>query len=929
VSLAPGARLGPYEILALLGAGGMGEVYRAKDTRLGRDVAVKVLPEEFFESEEGRQRFEREARMLASLNHPGIATLYSFEEIPGPSSSSSRHLLVMELVEGESLERKATSGPLPLEESLSFAKQIAEALEAAHERGIVHRDLKPANVMVSGEGRVKLLDFGLAKAFESDPSSPDISHSPTLTARGTAAGVILGTAAYMAPEQARGKPVDKRSDIWAFGVVVYEMLTGKRLFRGETVSDTLAAVLREPVDWTPLPASTPRNVRGLLERCLERDPKERLRDIGEARVVLEHPSSPGSVATAGIDAPGRSARRWLPWAVAALAAGVAVFTLLRPKARSAAVHAARFEFELPAGHYLGTPRHAIALSPDGKKIVFSAATLARSEYDFNEPRLFLRAVDSWESSPIAGTEGGRQPVFSPDGRWVTFIVRDGEKKFLRRVLLDGGSPTTLCECDAEFGVTWTGDGSIIFGSILGPLSRVPETGGKPEPVTQLDTKNEEVSHRLPHEFPGGQIVYTALRYAAAASMVRWDLARTYVQRPGARERALLIEGGSDARWVSPGILVFAREGVLVAARLASSGTSLAGPPTPIFEGFSHSVGTSDFKLETGAAQVASSNDGRIAFAPGATWPEIPRTLAWLDARGRETPIEAVPGYYLFPRTTPDGKRLLLPRNYRGAQVEIFDVERGTRRRATFEGNHAGAAWGPGASEVTFGSDHEGPRRVYVRNIDAPSGEIQRLSTIQGVAGSWSPDGSRFVYVNLESGRYVTWILPRGGEPKPLETSRFNILYPRFSPDGKWLAYGTDESGRLEVYVRPLDGAGARRQVSTSGGREAIWSPDGTALYYRLREPPPAPYHSMSVYRVPVIHNAGGLEFDRPVKLFTHEQGSATPLPGWDVTADGRFLVTRPQNAEENRMFNERSAPRRIRVDLVGLPALLEKAEKKN
>ena len=926
MSLVPGTRLGAYEILSLLGAGGMGEVYRAKDTRLGRDVAVKVLPEDFLEGEESKARFEREARLLAALNHPGIAAIHSFEEIPG---SPPRHLLVMELVEGESLERKATSGPLPLQESLSYAKQIAEALEAAHERGIVHRDLKPANVMVSAEGRVKLLDFGLAKAFEADPSSPNVSHSPTLTARGTAAGVILGTAAYMSPEQARGKPVDKRSDIWAFGVVLYEMLTGKRLFRGETVSDTLASVLREPVDFKQLPAATPRNVRSLLERCLERDPKERLRDIGEARVALEHPSSPGLVAATGIDAPRGLFGRWLPWAIAALAIGAAAFALLRPKPPSIAVPAARFEFELPAGHYLGTPRHAIALSPDGKRIVFSAATLARSERDFNEPRLFLRAVDSWESTPIAGTEGGRQPVFSPDGRWVAFIVRDGEKRLLKKVLLDGSSPTTLCECDAEFGAAWMADGAIVFASMSGPLRRVAETGGKPEPVTQLDTKGEEVSHRLPHPFPGGRVVYTALRYTAAASMLRWDLARTYVQRPGSNERSLLIEGGSDARWVSPGILVFAREGVLVAARLASSGESLAGPTTPTLQGFSQSLGTNDFRLETGAAQVAFSGGVAMAFVPGSTWPEIPRTLAWLDQTGRETPIDAPPGYYLFPRTTPDGKRLLLLRNNRGAQVEILDVERGTRRRVTFEGSHAGAAWGPGASEVTFGSDHEGPRRIYVRNVDAPSEEIQKLSTIQGIAGPWSPDGSRFAYVNLESGRFVTWILPRGGEAKPLEASRFNVMYPQFSPDGKWLAYGTDESGQFEVYVRPLDGTGAPRQVSTSGGREAIWSRDGTALYYRLREPPPASLHSMTVYRVRVIRTAAGLEFDRPSKLFTHEQGSATPVPGWDVTADGRFLVTSPQKDDENRAYNERAYPRRIRVDLVGLPALLEKAERKN
>jgi len=450
VSLAPGTRLGAYEILALLGAGGMGEVYRARDVRIDRAVALKMLPEEFFEGEETRQRFEREARMLASLNHPGIATLYSFEEIPGPSSSSSRHLLVMELVEGESLERKTASGALSLEESLSFARQIAEALEAAHERGVVHRDLKPANVMVSVEGRIKLLDFGLAKAFEADPSSPDISHSPTLTARGTAAGMILGTAAYMSPEQARGKPVDKRSDIWAFGVVLYEMLAGKRLFRGETVSDTLAAVLREPVDWTRLPAATPRNVHNLLARCLERDPRERLRDIGEARIALEHPSD--AFATRAASESARpSAGRWLPWAVAALAVTATAYALLHTKG--------------PGAHALASPRVfqqltyqpgwelLPSLSPDGTSLVYVSGAAGRPDIYFQRVG-GQNAISLTKDLPAESTE----PAFSPSGDSIAFrSARDGGGIFLMGATGENIRRLT----DFGFNPAWSPDGTRL------------------------------------------------------------------------------------------------------------------------------------------------------------------------------------------------------------------------------------------------------------------------------------------------------------------------------------------------------------------------------------------------------------------------------------------------------------------------------------
>ncbi|HQR46525.1 MAG TPA: protein kinase, partial [Thermoanaerobaculia bacterium] len=580
MTLAPGTKLGAHEIVSPLGAGGMGEVYKAKDTRLGREVAIKVLPEQFFEDRDRVARFEREARALAALNHPGIAAIYSFEEVPGSSPTSSRHLLVMELVEGEGLDARIARGALSLDESLAIARQIAEALEAAHEKGIVHRDLKPANVKFNGDGKVKLLDFGLAKALEGEPSKDGSSsgqtQSPTLTARATAAGMILGTAAYMSPEQARGRSVDKRADVWAFGVVLFEMLAGRRLFDGETVSDTLAAVLREPIDWKALPASTPPSVRSLLERCLERDPKQRLQAIGESRIALERTLAWSGVRGAE-DAGARGTRRARPGrlfpALAALfLATTAVLGLLLIRSGRREEREIRATVNPPEGTVFvvdTTQPGPPALSPDGRKLAFAARGADA------KVRLYVRSLDSIEAQPLPGTEGAQYPFWSPDSRFIGF----GADQKLKRIEASGGPPSILCSTtDYPKGGAWSPAGVIVFAPASGgPLHVVSENGGASKPITKLDGKRGDNSHRLPFFLPDGKHFLYLARLASALPSEGHQVLVGSVD--GGEPTALLRSPGA-AEFAS-GHLLFLRDRALMAQRSDPNRLAPLGEPHPV------------------------------------------------------------------------------------------------------------------------------------------------------------------------------------------------------------------------------------------------------------------------------------------------------------------------------------------------------------
>ncbi len=833
-----GVRLGPYEVLSPLGAGGMGEVYRAKDVRVDRAVALKVLPEELFESEERRVRFEREARMLASLNHPGIAVLYSFEEIPGPSPSSTRHLLVMELVEGEGLDQKVSSGPLPLEESLLLAKQIADALEAAHENGIVHRDLKPANVKVTPDGRVKLLDFGLAKIFESDTiaSSPSISYSPTLTARGTAAGMILGTAAYMSPEQARGKPVDKRTDVWAFGCVLFEMLTGKRAFEGETVSDTLAAILRGEPDWAALPEQTPGVVRKILRRCLQRDARLRLHDIADARLDLEELSAPGASSASG-QSPfeegqvgpsptGASAERasrergnrkslWIACGIAAaFAAAATVFGgfALRSRSPQRDARVVQFEVRVPEGAVFG---NSMALSPDGRRLAF----VASDEKDVE--RLYVRSFDSVGARVLPGTEGARFPFWSPDGASIAFFTGDR----LARVGVSGGSPQTICPATDGRGGSWSPRGVIVFapGTRM-PLHRVSAMGGVPALVSAFGSK--DFSHRWPKILPdGSHFLYLCMSDDAARAGVR-------VASLDDAEDAFIVASRGRADY-DAGRLLYVRESSLYSQPFDAGRRKLSGEPGLVADGIVVE-GESGF---TGLSAFAAAGDGALVYRRRAN----PRQkLTWFDRAGRVLGTVGDPAVMSEPFWFAGGQRLGIAVTDRRAELlDLWQVDlaRGTWTRLTFgpKSNNTGLIT-PDGKWLYFSSSREGRMGLFRRPLDGSGGDERVLASDADVYGDFvSPDGAWLVYESpADAGRYQLRRLALAGDGKNqllLAMPQASVTHSSPSPDGRFFAYASDETGRAEVYVQRFPPSGGKWQISTDGGDQPLWRADGRELYF--------------------------------------------------------------------------------------------------
>ncbi|HEY3349635.1 MAG TPA: protein kinase [Thermoanaerobaculia bacterium] len=904
MSISAGTKLGPYEILSPLGAGGMGEVYRAKDTRVDRAVALKVLPEEFFESEERRGRFEREARMLASLNHPGIATLFSFEEISG------RHVLSMELIEGEDLAQRIASAPLPLEESLAYARQIADALEAAHEKGIVHRDLKPANVKVTPDGRVKLLDFGLAKIFEGDSgpgSSPAITKSPTLTARATAAGVILGTAAYMSPEQARGKPVDKRTDVWAFGCVLYEMLAGRRAFEGETVTDVLAAVLTREPDWSALRGPISSKVSELLRRCLQRDQKQRLRDIGDARIVLEEETAASASRAgqlpfeenaaapdpaAGRNAPAMFARgsrtslsSYFPWVLAAAFAAAAGALALRARAPQPAP-AIRGQVLLSSEELMDGVGASVVVAPDGTRLAY----VTRGA----RPRLFLRALDRLQPVEVPESEGAVGPFFSPDGKWVAFFA--GGK--LRKAAVSGGVPATICDATIPRGGAWVSDDTIVFAPrSVGGLMVVPASGGEPKILTKVDVAARERSHRWPAPLPGGK----AVLFMTQLSGGDYDDGVIETVEVSTGKRSVIHKGGSFPRWSPSGHVLFARKGSIYAAPFDPGRPGFTGRPIAVLEKIMSSTGGE--APSDGSAQIDVSASGFCAYRTGEA--ETLFTLALVDRRGVVLRKTSPPRGYSWTRFSPDGTRAAIQISGPSqSDIWVYDIARDTLSKLTFEGDNLGAVWSPDGRDVVFGSDRDRElvarpggsavtlRGLYRKRADG-SGPARLLFKFAGLLSptGLSPDGRALAFQvsRPETQMDVGVIRLRGdvaeGEPEMIVAGPANEGGGLFSPDGRWLAYESNDGGLGYVYLRSAAGGDAKWQVSDQMGSSPRWSRDGTLYFVRRQD--------ASVVATRVTAEGGAPVFgkeERLVGLSSFEAGSQV-VAGWDVSPDGQKFLT--------------------------------------
>jgi serine/threonine-protein kinase len=864
--------LGVYEVTARIGEGGMGQVYRATDTTLGRQVAIKILPDAFAADADRVARLEREAKTLASLNHPHIAAIYGFEK------SARSHALVMELVEGEDLSQRIARGAMPLDEVLPIAKQIAEALEAAHDQGIIHRDLKPANIKVRTDGTVKVLDFGLAKALE--PAAPDgnATASPTITspAMMTAVGIILGTAAYMSPEQAKGRPADKRSDLWAFGCVLYEMLTGARAFPGDDISDTLAAVLRGEPDWRTLPTETPASIRRLLRRCLEKDRKRRLSDAADARLEIEDALTTLASDASAVPATGSRARsrRGALAAAAALIVGGAAAGGVWIATRPGPARVTRTTIQTSGATALVIASSApgsLAVTPDGSRVVYTAAG-----------QLVVRRLDQFEPDVLTGLGSPTQPFVAPDGQWVGFF----DRLVLKKVAITGGPPVTVVQDSnpggGPMGATWGADGTIVFAtSGADGLRRVGAAGGEVEALTTLDRARGEVRHVWPKFLPGGRALLFTIQYAVRGP----DGARIALLDVETGARTVLLQGGSDARYLPSGHLVYGTEGTLRAVAFDLERWAVVGAPVPVLAPLAAS--------QSGAYQFDVAADGTLVYLTmSGTLPEM-RTLVWVDRQGRETPLGAEARQYLHPRLAPDGTRVAVLNT---GDIWIWDLSRAMLTRGTLDGGNV-SLWMPDSRRLIFSSARGGGRpNLYVQAVDGTGTTATRLTDSPNAqhATGLTPDGTQVVLNELtptQQGDIRLLTLTPTPKVTPLVGTRFDERGGVVSPNGRWLAYESNRSGSFEIHVQPFPAVDdGHWQVSTVGGVQPLWARSGRELFYV------APDGALMVVAVETqgsVWSAGA-----PARLIDGRNFSGrdgTTVRQYDVTADGqRFLMMKEE-----------------------------------
>jgi len=864
MAFSSGTRFGPYEIAGEIGAGGMGVVYQATDTNLKRDVAIKVLPESLATDAERLARFQREAELLASLNHPNIAQIYGLEQSDGTTA------LVMELVEGPTLQDRIEKGAIPADEALGFAMQIAEALEAAHTQGIVHRDLKPANIKARPDGTVKVLDFGIAKALEPDAltSAPQ---SPMLTTPATQVGVILGTAAYMSPEQARGKPVDQRSDIWAFGCVLYEMLTGQPAFGGEDVPITLARILANDTDLDSLPASVTLAVRQAIQVCLQKDLRKRVADIRDVRLALEGAFETVSPETDHGPAVSRPLwRRAIPMGIAVILTGLFVGFGVWLSTQPEPPRLARFDYDLPEGQFLsGSNRHLIALSPDGRQFVYNTSE-----------GLYLRTMDELEARLIPGTEPAlTSPVFSPDGQSVAYW--DVTSRQLKRIAISGGAPVVIGDvATSPNNANWEADGTILFED-LGGIYRVSANGGTPELVIP---STEEFFHR-PRLLPDGDsVLFSTTRDAG------WDNAQITVQSLSTGERTVLVEGGTEARYFPTGHLVYALGDGLFAVAFDADSLSVSGGAVPLVQGVRRGLGGGG--QVGGSASYSVSENGTLVFITGSV-ASVERTLVWVDRTGAEVPLNVPPRAYNNARISPDGATVALDVRDQDRDIWTWELARETLTRLTFHpAEDEFPVWSPDSQQIAFSSTGRGEvsntTSLFQRAADGTGFDEQLVSTDwQIFPTSFLPDATGVLVFGMGIGAGASddiGIFSMGGEDPatPMLETDFEESYPAVSPDGRWLAYVSDESGSEEIYVRPFpDVEAGRWQVSRDGGTQPLWARNGPELFYRNGE---------AVIAVP-FQTDPSFAVGNPEVLFEGDYHLAAGGPNYDVSRDSeRFLM---------------------------------------
>jgi eukaryotic-like serine/threonine-protein kinase len=864
MTLTSGTKLGPYEITNAIGAGGMGEVYRARDTRLERTVAIKILPAHLADKPELRERFEREARTIASLNHPHICILHDIGHQDGID------YLVMEYLEGETLAERLKKGQLPLDQVLQYAIEIADALDKAHRKGITHRDLKPGNIMLTKSG-TRLLDFGLAKLRRDAASSAPLSQLPTKEAM-TAEGTILGTLQYMAPEQLEGKEADARTDIFAFGVVVYEMATGKKTFEGGTSASVMSKILQvDPPPMSSLQPVVPYALDRVVKTCLAKAQENRWQSGADLCRELQWIKESSSQADKATLEAKPAAKGWRKAAASSLVALVLMVIaavaawLVKP---SVSQPVTRLAITLPASQRLAAlDQPAVAISPDGKNTVYVAVQAGNQQ-------LFLRPLDSQEAKPIAGTEGAIDPFFSPDGQWIGFFA-GGE---LKKVSVNGGAAITLASAVGPGGASWGSQGYIALQAAVGAaagLQQVSQEAGTPQPLTRLG--RGDLNQGWPEFLPGGK----ALLFAHTPSFTVWNGAQISVQPAGTGEPRNLV-GGTQPRYAATGHLLFARGGTLMAAPFDLRSLTLTGAAVPALVGVMQSN-------STGGAQYSISSTGTLVYVAGGL-PSSESRLVWVSRSGEEQPLSAAPHNYQFPRISPDGSRVAVVIAEQEQRIWVYDVSRETLTRLTFEGiANTTPTWSPDGKRIAFGSSQAaGQFNLFWRAADG-SGDAERLTTSDylNTPSSFSPDGQFLAFQDNrpETGRDIWMLRLADHKAQPFLRTPYEDTAPKFSPDGKWLAYSSNESGRREIYVQSYPSPGGKRQISTDGGQEPVWNPNGRELFYR----------SGSKIMAAQVDTKSGFSLGKPRMLFEgpYVRTSAS-FAFYDVSPDGqRFLMLKP------------------------------------